>query len=193
MKKSVIFPEIKKANKIIGNTICLRNVKVSDAEFILTLRCDPEKSRHLSKTEYDIKKQIEWIENYHIRDGEAYFIIKDMLTGSRIGTVRLYDAKQNSFCWGSWILVRNCKKTVAIESALMVYEYAIDWLGFDKAHFDVRRENINVWRFHERFGAKRIRETENDYFYEINLNSINKSRDKYRRYLPDGIKVIWRL
>ena len=49
----------------------------------------------------------------------------------------------------------------------MVYAYAIDFLGFESAHFYVRKENTTVWKFHERFGAKRIGETHLDYFYHL--------------------------
>lgn len=51
-----------------------------------------------------------------------------------------------------------------MESALTVYAYAVDHLGFTAAHFDVRRGNERVWKFHERFGAVRVDENEEDYF-----------------------------
>ncbi len=67
--------------------------------------------------------------------------------GEPIGTVRLYDARQNSFCWGSWILKAGSPKHAAIESALMVYAYAVDHLSSQSAHFDVRKDNEGVWLF----------------------------------------------
>ena len=42
----------------------------------------------------------------------------------------------------------------AVESALMVYQFAgAVSLGFTRAHFDVRKGNESVWKFHERFGG----------------------------------------
>ncbi|MDD3575818.1 hypothetical protein [Halothiobacillus sp.] len=59
----------------------------------------------------------------------------------------------------------------------------------DQAHFDVRKENEHVWRFHERFGSMRILETDRDYFYQIDSVAIAKSRMKYRKFLPNPIQV----
>ena len=89
-----------------------------------------------------------------------------------IGTIRLYDPQGDSFCWGSWILAQGSPASAAMESALMVYAYAVDYLGFTAAHFDVRRGNERVWRFHERFGAVRVRETALDYWYRLDLPAI---------------------
>jgi hypothetical protein len=64
-------------------------------------------------------------------------------------------------------------------------------LGFVRAHFDVRRGNESVWQFHERFGAVRVRETDEDFFYEISLDAINASLERYRKFLPNGIEIVW--
>jgi hypothetical protein len=71
----------------------------------------------------------------------------------------------------------------------MVYAYAVDYLGFDQAHFDVRKNNDNVWRFHERFGATRIGETSHDYLYHIGQKEISSGRMRYGKYLPMPITV----
>ena len=110
--------------------------------------------------------------------------------GEPIGTVRLYDARQNSFCWGSWILKAGSPKHAAIESALMVYAYAVDHLSFQSAHFDVRKDNEGVWLFHERFGARRISETDMNYLYTLDTQSIKASCFRYSKYLPYGIIVL---
>lgn len=77
----------------------------------------------------------------------------------------------------------------AVESALMVYQFALS-LGFTRAHFDVRKGNESVWKFHERFGAVRTEETELDYFYSLSREAIDKSLAKYAKFLPGGIQVI---
>lgn len=51
-----------------------------------------------------------------------------------------------------------------MESALMVYAYAVDHLGSKAAHFEVRKGNERVWQFHERFGAVRTSETDLEYY-----------------------------
>lgn len=180
-------PTIRKAKLVVGKTLTFRDAKVDDAAFILSLRTDENKSRYLSAVSADLSAQQEWLENYTYSQGQAYFIIQ--YQDEPIGTVRLYDAQQNSFCWGSWILKDGRPTHAAMESALMVYSYAIDDLAFQSAHFDVRKGNERVWKFHERFGARRVSETDQDYFYELDLQSIQGARKTYSRFLPADVVV----
>ena len=165
-----------------------RDAKQEDAAFILSLRTDSQKSRYLSSTDADLEKQKKWLHHYADQSDQAYFIIES-LEGETLGTVRLYDAQEHSFCWGSWILKEGAPQTAAIESALMVYAYAINYLKFQSAHFDVRKGNESVWRFHERFGAIRVVSTENDYIYTIDGNTITQARRKYIKFLPEKIQI----
>ncbi len=71
----------------------------------------------------------------------------------------------------------------------MVYHFALS-LGFKRSHFDVRKKNLSVCRFHERFGATKAAENEEDIFYTLSEEDINKSLLKYSKYLPDGVKII---
>lgn len=176
-------PCIHKANKVQGKTLIFRDANEDDAAFILALRTDSRKSRFLSVTDTDLEKQKAWLRQYADQKDQAYFII-EAFDGEPLGTVRLYDAQDDSFCWGSWILKEGAPPTAAIESALMVYIYAIDHLKFKAAHFDVRKGNESVWRFHERFGAIRTDETTMNYLYQINYNQIIEAQKRYKKYLP---------
>lgn len=180
-------PSIRKAKKITGRTLVFRDASVDDAAFILSLRTDAKKSQHLSATKPDLDAQRAWLERYSTSTDQAYFIIE--FNDAPIGTVRLYDPQGDSFCWGSWILSNEAPKHAAVESALMVYSYAVGFLEFDRAHFDVRRGNASVWRFHENFGANKIRESELDWFYEIDKGAIEKSLGRYKKFLPSGVAV----
>lgn len=181
-------PVIKRAKVILGNRLMLRDVTIEDAEFILSLRLDSKKSAYISPVENNLQKQIDWIENYLKNDGQAYFIICDK-NGNNLGTVRLYNSIGNSFSWGSWILKEGAPTYAAIESALIVYKYAIAHLAFTSSHFEVNGNNTSVWAFHERFGAKKIRESEIEYFYEINSSDITSSFLRYSKFLPGDIEV----
>jgi len=178
---------IRKAAFVYGKTLRFRDAKIDDAAFILSLRTDEDKSRYLSPVTGAIADQQAWLCRYSKVDNQAYFIIE--YAGESVGTVRLYEPKSGSFCWGSWVLAASRPNHAAIESALMVYSYALDHLGFEKAHFDVRKGNESVWQFHERFGARRVGESEMDFYYEIDRPSIELSRDRYRRYLNESVKV----
>lgn len=181
------MPTIEKASTILGHTLTFRNAGLTDAEFIINLRTDSRRSEHISETSSDLHAQQQWLQRYSTDKTQAYFIIEH--GHKAIGSVRLYDAKETSFCWGSWILQPGAPAHAAIESSLIVYQYACDQLGFTASHFEVRKANERVWKFHERFGAIRTHETPDAYEYAIALPAIQKSVAKYSRYLPDGISV----
>jgi RimJ/RimL family protein N-acetyltransferase len=180
-------PVLVKPRRVVGSNVVFRNATKDDAEFIVGLRTDPEKGKYLSPTSTDISLQVVWMEKYANDNSQIYFIIEDM-RGERFGTVRLYDAQGDSFCWGSWILREERPSEFALESALMVYRFALD-LGFSESHFDVRKKNQRAWQFHERFGAIRVKETEEDYFYRVSSEAIAKAFETYGHYLPNGIEV----
>lgn len=180
-------PSYRKPARVSGNRLTFRDARTADAPFIVGLRTDPKKSRFLSATSGDVERQVAWLESYARDASQVYFIIEDG-RGEAVGTVRLYDPRGDSFCWGSWIIAEGTPGNYAIESALMVYHFARA-LGFRRAHFNVRKDNESVWRFHQGFGAVRCGETGDDYLYEIEPDAIEASLKKYSRYLPHGIQV----
>lgn len=182
------LPRLRKAKRIVGKRLVFRDARLDDAMFILKLRTDANKAKHLSFTPDDIALQERWLETYTISNDQAYFIIQD-LAGEPLGTIRLYDPQENSFCWGSWILKEGSPSYAAIESALIVYSYAIGHLGFEQAHFDIRKENTHVWQFHERFGAELINETDQDRLYVLRKSNILESQKRYRKFLPQDVLI----
>lgn len=184
---------IRPAASLVGNRLVLRNVEPSDAAYILALRLDPRKGAYLSMVDDDVKKQAAWIERYQESGDQAYFIIcnKDEQGSAAqpVGTVRLYNARGASFSWGSWIVADGAPAHVAIESAVIVYRYALDHLGFRDAHFEVNRANRSVWNFHERFGARRVAEDEVEYRFELKHDAIQASLRRYGKFLPNPIIV----
>jgi RimJ/RimL family protein N-acetyltransferase len=182
-----LLPTFRKPTQVAGHRLILRNAVVADAEFIVGLRTDDDLARFLSATSARVEDQAAWLARYGADDAQVYFIIQTA-DGKDVGTVRLYDQRDDSFCWGSWILQRGQPSAHAIESALLVYHFGLS-LGFERAHFDVRKGNQSVWRFHERFGATRIGESDLDYLYEISGAAIRTSLHNFGRLLPDGVRV----
>jgi RimJ/RimL family protein N-acetyltransferase len=182
------MPSITRSNLVQGHKLVLRGVDVDDAGFIYSLRIDPKKSRYISPVDGGVQQQAEWIKKYLAGQGQAYFIICDRELNP-LGTVRLYSAQGDSFSWGSWIVRNDAPSSAAVESALLVYRYALDHLGFTAAHFEVDRGNKSVWTFHERFGAQRVRESDREYFYVIDESAIRSSLGRYRKFLPGDISV----
>lgn len=179
---------ILKAARIDGHHLRLRNVTREDADTIFALRTSDSAAGHISSTPPDRQSQIDYVEAYQRAEGVAYFIIQAK-GGGPLGTVRLYDRQGDSFAWGSWILTPAAPRFAAIESALIVYRYALDHLGFAAAHFSVREENGKVWQFHERFGARRTGTSGGQHHYRIDRAAILASLERYGRFLPNGISV----
>lgn len=182
------FLSIRKAKRIIGKNLIFRNAEVTDASFIFALRTDEKKSQNISAGAISLAEQEDWLRAYETRENEAYFIIENK-TGTRIGTIRLYAQKEQTFCWGSWIVVDGAPQTVAAESMLMVYSYALDTLGFLSAYFQVNKENQSVWKFKERFGATRTAENEVEYHYIITGEAMRESMKRYQKLLPEYLDV----
>jgi hypothetical protein len=98
--------------------------------------------------------------------------------GESVGTVRLYDVQEDSFCWGSWVIVPGTPPSVALRSAALIYDFGFNALGFRFSHFDVRKGNGSVNRFHQRTGAIVISEDSENFYYQIDkataLNATSK-------------------
>jgi len=170
--------------------IRFRLVEEGDAEFIYSLRSHPIKSRYLSPVSGDVDEQRTWIRNYKLREqagDEFYFLIEDPAAG-RVGVVRIYDFQGNSFSWGSWLLKEGAPVYVAIESALAVYELGFYSLGMKRSHFEVRKGNARVAKFHERFGAIRVSEDCLNYYYEISCGTYERAKLRYGKYFKEGLK-----
>ena len=169
-----------------GSRLTFRPANPDDAAFILSLRLDEAKNKHLSTTSPDVERQRQWLAA--LPSDQVYFIIE--AEGRPVGTVRLYDQRGSSFCWGSWILSDDAPKSSAVESTLMVYATGLA-LGFTAAHFEVRKENVKVWQYHERCGAERVGETEEEYLYTISEPAIEALFARYRGRLNGPVTVDW--
>jgi len=167
---------------ILGKNISLRFVEIKDASFILDLRL--KKGGMLSKTTPSLDLQIKWIENYKKREEqkeEYYFIIER--NKEKIGTVRIYNIIDDTFCWGSWLIVENAPFYCSIESALLVYDFAFENLNFRNSKFDVDKKNKSVLKFHLNMGATIVDESEKVFYFEYSKFKYQEIRNKYLRYL----------
>ena len=168
---------------LLGKHIVLRVVQLEDAAFIYALRSG-KKAKFLTQTLGGIPAQEQWIAEYKKREAlgeEFYFIIQDLGSES-LGTIRIYDFKEDSFCWGSWIIKDSSPSYVAIESALCIYEFAFNVLGFRQSHFDVRKNNVKVVAFHQRCKAKIVREDSKNYYFNLSKEDFASMQRNYAKY-----------
>jgi RimJ/RimL family protein N-acetyltransferase len=97
---------------LCGKNINMQTVEINDAEFIYTMRQNEAKTKYLSKVSGTVEDQKNWIVNYKQREEdkkEFYFVIESK-DSEKLGLVRMYDFQDNSFCWGSWLIVGLLKK-----------------------------------------------------------------------------------
>ncbi|UWQ31989.1 GNAT family N-acetyltransferase [Leisingera sp. M527] len=159
----------------------LRLVEPYDAAFVCQLRADPALNRHLSPSPNDVLEQTKWIERYKEREKhseEYYFVISSNETD--FGVIRMYDFRSNprSFSWGSWIVKPERPAGLVTFSAVMIYEIGFDTLGFEQAHFDVRKGNSKVINFHLRSGAIEAGETDLDRLFIFPKAAWSSFREK---------------
>ena len=149
----------------------VREVKVLDADYLYSLRTNEGYSKYISKVSNGVEAQQKYIRQYE-QDNESrrtsfYFIFENKITNMRCGTVRIYNFEHEIFEWGSWILDENKSRYAALETAILVYEFAFNALGFDKSEFEVNKENSGVVSYHKRTGAEVIGEDETNYYFRV--------------------------
>ncbi len=161
-----------------SKSIGLRFIEPSDAEFVLALRLDERYNQFLSAVAHDLAAQRVWIQTYKNDEvqGKQYYFIIERHDRVPCGTVRLYDIREESFCWGSWILNENKTRYAALESAFLVYDFGFESLRFQRSHFDVMKGNDRVIDFHLKMGARVTGEDERNIFFEISRAAVDASR-----------------
>jgi RimJ/RimL family protein N-acetyltransferase len=176
------------AKRVYGKNLYLRDITEDDAEFVFDLRTNPEKNRYLSATSDRIEDQLNWIVNYKSKDDQAYFIVCDRYD-NKLGCIRMYDPIDDSYCWGSWLMVNGLGPLVAIETVLLIYAYGKN-LGFCEARIDVRQANEYVWKFHEKFSsATLVMQDDIDRYYVVSEDKIAKLLAKYSNFLSSPLKI----
>lgn len=169
---------------INGKNVSLRFVEESDAAFLVSLRTNEKLNRFLSSVDHDVEKQRVWIENYKVKEKnreEYYFIIEDK-KNAPVGAVRVYDLQEDSFSWGSWIITPGKSPAIAIESAVRVYKFAFEELGYQHAHFEVMKGNNSVMKFHKNFGAIQTNEDDSFIYFENTKERVEKAFERYKSF-----------
>ena len=170
---------------IVGDYSSYRPVQIEDAQFILELRSDPKLNKFISPTPPNLDAQVEWLKNYFKRHlkGLDYYFITCGLTGTPLGTVRVYDVHDKEATGGSWVVKPNSSLGISLESFLVPMFLSFEILGKEIMNIDVRKENKRVLRWHEMSGALFIKEDELNSYYYYDQNIYNKSKIKVRAML----------
>ena len=75
-----------------------------------------------------------------------------------------------------------------METAILIYEFAFNVLGFDRSEFKVNKRNEKVISYHKKSGANIIRQDEYNFYFsiqkEISLQFSNTIRKKLKSKFP---------
>jgi hypothetical protein len=157
--------------------LTFRLVKENDAAFILSLRTDETRAKHLSTTDNDLQKQIEWIRAYKEREkvGIEYYVLFEDAKQQPLGVFRLYNIniKDNSFTSGSWLIKPGCDEFIGLQSDLFIGFLAHEVLNLNNCFFDVRKNNKKVLRYHKRF-AKVISDDELNVYFVMDRSAYDQ-------------------
>ena len=137
-----------------GHAFELRPIDVADADFMVSLRTDPDLSRLIHPTSPRVQDQRDWIERYFERPGDYYFIVVRTGTGREEGAVAIQevDVQGRQAEWGRWVLRK--ESMGAPESALLIYRAAFDLLDVDRVYCRTAVANANVVAFHTSCGLR---------------------------------------
>lgn len=166
----------------IGDTT-LDLVELSDAKFILDLRTDEKRSRFISKTSPELAEQVTWIENYKKREAkgeEFYFVAK--YQSEPVGTIRLYDLDEDSFCIGSWVMMKGAPRAASIAATILGYKAGFESLNLKTARFDVRKGNDSSFKYHKRWGAVPYKEDDLDVYFTLSFADYLKNFGLFMRF-----------
>lgn len=138
--------------RVESRLFALRPVAVADAEFILSLRLDPDLSRFLDETPPSVDDQRNWLLEYLRRPGDYYFVVEETASRVAVGTVAIYalDAENRRAEWGRWII--RPSHPAAVESALLIYQVGFENLQLEEVYCRSRTDNRQVVSFHSSCG-----------------------------------------
>jgi RimJ/RimL family protein N-acetyltransferase len=139
---------------IRGFAFGLRPITLEDAEFIIELRSDTQRSRFLHPVPLSVEAQTAYLKQYLARENDYYFVIECQRDRSHEGLIGIYDIKLEGRTaeWGRWILRPG--SLASVESALRIYEAAFDHLCIEQICTHTIVDNRSVVSFHEHCGLK---------------------------------------
>ena len=140
---------------LAGHAFGLRPVALRDAELIVELRSQAERSKYLNPITPSVEQQSDWLKLYYQRAGDYYFVIRRQRDDYSEGLIGLYDvdSAKSRAEWGRWIIRQG--SLAAIESALHIYGVGFERLGLVEVFCRTLAANSAVVSFHESCGLMR--------------------------------------
>ena len=169
---------------IAGPRLQMRAATLDDAPFILSLRLDPEKKRHLGATSGALDDQVAWMKRIAAEPDHRYLIV-ETADDQPIGTLRLLVEPDDHFGAHSMIIADDAPTGAAREVALMVYRFALEQ-GLEGGRFETRLENVRAQRFFERIGAVAVGDDSDSRHYRISVEGMRRFVAEWEADPADG-------
>ncbi len=135
---------------ISGKLVDLKAVEIDDAEFTLSIRQDPEITKHLPRIDITLDQQREWIRKQREEENGYFFVVWDK-QGNRIGTIGIYDIEGNMGEGGRLAMYGDAFQK--IEAGLLMSEFEFETLQMDHIIGWVEADNAPAIRWNEWFGG----------------------------------------
>jgi RimJ/RimL family protein N-acetyltransferase len=133
----------------------LEPIRLTDAEFVWSLRSDPERTSYLNAVAGGVSGQERFLREYLKTPNDYYFVLRSRSSGQPEGLAGIYDLdfERSSGSWGRWILVPG--SLAASESVWLTYRVVFDHLKLTEIRCQTLIENGKVIAFHDACGLKR--------------------------------------
>ena len=165
---------IKDFLKVETNFSYLLEVQESDLHEVMLLR-NNRKINHLNKISNKIQDQVEYFQNYKIRqetDGEIYYKIFDKEFKNKIcGLVRITKLfNKDFFSWESFILKDGSNPIIAYDVAIAIFTIGFDFFNKKQCGpWNVPIKATNVLNFHKNIDMAKILDI-NEIYYIMKIN-----------------------
>ena len=144
----------------------VRLVDENDADFILSLRSNPNRTKYMLTLDNEIKKQKKWIQEYKRREKEGldYYFIYSNDEGKPIGLNRIshVDFNRKTGKASSWIAIEGLKYE-PLTMLLFGNEIVFDSIGIEMAWGEVHKNNSRAIKIFKLFGYK-LKDSETEYY-----------------------------
>lgn len=172
----------------LTKNLSLKEVTLRDVRYVYKLRSDKHLTKYINPRKNDtIDKQLAWLKEYLIRrknNDEFYFIfqIKNKNIYKNLGFARIIRLNKNTFHFGGWILEKNSKPWVALESCLSIYEYAFKKLKYKKSLLWINLKNYDVINYHKYLGAKFVKKDKKEIYLSFDMKRFIELRKKFKNF-----------
>ena len=166
---------------IEGKYVNLREIEITDAEFILELRTKGKGAKFLHETSTNVNKQIEYLQRYKQLDNEWYFIVENKMHYP-LGCLSAYDIQENSACTGRWVMSKSAKLQESIEGDLLLKNFVFNILEKDNLRTDTKHSNKNMINYFKIWKCDVIDDDGDLYYFNLSKNVYKDVKSLIMRF-----------